>query len=261
MKHHRTGICYTNLLLSSSFKGPKVWSTTRMCLYEFDMVLRFIQNRDYFDVKGDVIILSILYCVVMFSLKILLKQCQKTDVSSNFVNESIVCKNNAGQKTMKLCLHAAESNLLYNSLCLDPTHTCISIKCKEPYKGNNKFPDILSSGCDDKEFKENNFINNLKHFFEKNNDFLSLPLDFESLIRDTRGKQGSEEIIKTQSNYVNNFIVAFWKEVETRVKVAGLDAGSTSYSEAPAEGVFSIVERVLGNRECLSIEYVDALQE
>ena len=42
----RTGIQYTGLKISSqSFKRPKVWSATRMCLYEYDMVKRFLENR------------------------------------------------------------------------------------------------------------------------------------------------------------------------------------------------------------------------
>ena len=76
-KKYRTGIFYTDLKLSSSFLRPKVWSCTRMCLYEFEMVHRFLQNREYFDVKGDTLLLAIMYCCIMFALKILLKQCQK----------------------------------------------------------------------------------------------------------------------------------------------------------------------------------------
>ena len=52
-KKFRTGINYTSLKISvSDFKRPKVWSTTRMCLYEFEMTLRFLQNKLYFEVRS-----------------------------------------------------------------------------------------------------------------------------------------------------------------------------------------------------------------
>lgn len=51
-KEYRTGIKYTNLreLTHGSFKRPKVWSSTRMCLYEWDMLDRFLENSSFFQV-------------------------------------------------------------------------------------------------------------------------------------------------------------------------------------------------------------------
>ena len=51
-KQYRTGIKYTKLLEFShgSFKRPKVWSSTRMCLYEWDMLDRFLENSAFFKV-------------------------------------------------------------------------------------------------------------------------------------------------------------------------------------------------------------------
>ena len=50
-KKNRTGIVYTGLIIDDSkFKRPKIWSSTRMCLYEYDMNHRFLENKVYFEV-------------------------------------------------------------------------------------------------------------------------------------------------------------------------------------------------------------------
>ena len=51
-KEWRTGIKFTGLILENiNFKRPKIWSNTRMCLYEFDMTLRFLENKHFFEVQ------------------------------------------------------------------------------------------------------------------------------------------------------------------------------------------------------------------
>ena len=50
-KKNRTGIIYTGLKIDDShFKRPKIWSATRMCLFEYDMTHRFLENKLYFEV-------------------------------------------------------------------------------------------------------------------------------------------------------------------------------------------------------------------
>ena len=51
-KQYRTGLQYTKLLELSmgSFKRPKIWSSTRMCLYEWNMLDRFLENSAFFEV-------------------------------------------------------------------------------------------------------------------------------------------------------------------------------------------------------------------
>ena len=50
-KTNRTGIVYTGLKIDDSkFKRPKIWSATRMCLYEFDLNHRFLENKMFFEV-------------------------------------------------------------------------------------------------------------------------------------------------------------------------------------------------------------------
>ena len=48
-KEWRTGIKFTGLILENiNFKRPKIWSNTRMCLYEFDMTLSFFLENIFF---------------------------------------------------------------------------------------------------------------------------------------------------------------------------------------------------------------------
>ena len=50
-KTNRTGIVYTGLKIDDSkFKRPNIWSATRMCLYEFDLNHRFLENKIFFEV-------------------------------------------------------------------------------------------------------------------------------------------------------------------------------------------------------------------
>ena len=74
-----------------------------MCLYEFEMTLRFLENKVYFEIPRDKVILCQMYCMVMFGLKIILKQCQKTDVTDAYVAKVIV--GDYGEKIMKYCLN------------------------------------------------------------------------------------------------------------------------------------------------------------
>ena len=50
-KKWRTGIPFTQLVIETTyFMRPKLYSSTRMCLYEFDQIKRFIEVQHYFDV-------------------------------------------------------------------------------------------------------------------------------------------------------------------------------------------------------------------
>ena len=48
----RTGIEFAKLkeIGMGLFKRPKVWSSTRMVVYEFEMVERFLENSMYLDI-------------------------------------------------------------------------------------------------------------------------------------------------------------------------------------------------------------------
>ena len=237
-----------------------------MSLYEFDMVKRFLENREYFDMPGDVVVLAILYCIVMFAMKIMLKQCQKTTVSSDYVSNVITAVDGTGLKTMKFCLQVARTNLVLSQPCFKTEHidvkncdeTChIEVQEKTPVT----FPDLLSS--DGKQAEANpsdhHFLQELQTFVKKNKNILTLPNDIEKSFRDTRSKLDINDMISEQVMNVKGFIVRFWEGIQSRLDHGGLSPGVTSYSEAPAEGIFSIIESVLNGRERLSVELTEAL--
>ena len=86
-------------------------------------------------------------------------------------------------------------------------------------------------------------------FFDKNEDVLKLPADFDLPFKNTRSMKDPMSVIKTCVQCLKTFINSFWSEVADRTAFAGLETGPTSYSEAPAEGVFSVIEYVMTGRE------------
>ena len=122
-KKYRTGLKYTELMLISQgdFKRPKVWSSTRMCLYEWDMLDRFLSNAKYFKIPHDILTTAKMYFIVMFCLKLILKIVQKVYTSYDFMENFVLNKgdNNYGKKFMKVGLLDAEeafSSQEFNSL-------------------------------------------------------------------------------------------------------------------------------------------------
>ena len=73
-----------------NFKCPKVCSGTRMVVYEFEMLDRFLENVLYFDIPSKHILLAQCHGLVMFALKIILKNVQRTDLTHNYVQSVIV---------------------------------------------------------------------------------------------------------------------------------------------------------------------------
>ena len=59
--------------------------------------------------------------------------------------------------------------------------------------------------------------------------------------------------------HVSGYITRFWEAIQKRTKHAGLESGATCFSEAPAEGVFSVIENVIKGREDLSLECIESL--
>ena len=57
-KRMRTGIEYSKMkeISGEAFKRPKVWSSTRMVVYEFEMVERFLENALYLDIPSKFLI-------------------------------------------------------------------------------------------------------------------------------------------------------------------------------------------------------------
>ena len=85
----RSGLDYTNMYLDNiiGFKRPKLKSATRMVNYDFDQIERFSNNVKFFYHPHDKVEMSKLFLIISLSTKIILQICQKTTVSTNFVNE------------------------------------------------------------------------------------------------------------------------------------------------------------------------------
>jgi len=242
-KTFRSGIKFTGMQMSLDFKflRPKVWSSTRMCLFEWDMTMRFLQNKLYFEIPRDKVILCQMYCVVMYGLKIILKVCQKTDVTSEWVQSVMV--GDMGEKTMQYCLKVSHSLLLDNEL---------------PFEDDQ--PDILNLNKPEPvDFSNNIFMKDLHKYVKGNKKLFSLEED--PSVRTTRGTAGVpvEDTITKMHDIVEDYITSFWLEMRARYDLTDLGAGPTSFSEAPAESVFSVWERVSTGRPSLKLENVVAL--
>ena len=84
-------------------------------------------------------------------------------------------------------------------------------------------------------------------------------LEEHGSVRETRNTLSISEEIDAMFQVVNNYITKFWIEVRERIKLTDLSSGPTSFSEAPAESVFSVWERITKGRESLSIGHTISL--
>ena len=62
-----------------------------------------------------------------------------------------------------------------------------------------------------------------------------------------------------QGQVCEDFISLFWEEVAERIAGCNMAAGPKSFSEAPAESVFSVVENILSGRDSLTTKHTTAL--
>ena len=75
-----------------------------------------------------------------------------------------------------------------------------------------------------------------------------------------RNTPKSEELMGTIKNEISNYITMLWTGIKTRLDEAdtrGLNC--IAFSEAPAEGVFSVWERVISGRESMTLAHANAL--
>ena len=174
----------------------------------------------------------------MFGLKVILKICQKTDVTCDYVEKVIV--GDYGQKIMKYCLKVGYNILKYGISDLEDEH-----------------PDILSDTPSIVVAEKNKFIINLNNFVKANREIFLLEPEISA--RQTRNTVSVQEVVDTMFQVVKNYIDNFWAEVNKRIKLTDLSAGNTSYSEAPAESIFSVWARIISGREDLAIDTAVAL--
>ena len=115
------------------------------------------------------------------------------------------------------------------------------------YGGNSKFddvPDILNMCPKEFSEKENLFVNELNKYVKHNISFLRLEND--PAVRVTRLSNSTpiETIIEEAKQAMEDYINYFWIEMRLCYGHTDLSAGPTSFSEVPAESVFSVLERI-----------------
>ena len=234
-KHYRTGIRFMQLrqMSQGQFKRPKVWSNTRMFVYKWEMLERFLQNAKYFDIPSRFIILAQLYGLVMYALKIVLKNVQRTNLEHTYVQAVIV--GDVGLKAMVLGSSVAVAlqnddstdTLLTNPDIIEETNICIH--------------------------SEKTFCLELQEYLQKNGELFRKPDAFDRVTR-------SDAFTAVDAKKVaDRYSEQLWKGIKKRLKFTDLSNSPCSYSEAPAEGIFSVLSRVSNGRESATIEHLVAL--
>ena len=168
-----------------------------------------------------------MYMLVMFLLKIMLKIVQKTDVSYNFVNEVFMDEDiNYGEKLMLSVLDIATQQVSLGY-----------------HKITSELPDILSEPIEMKCAEENKF-------FE--------PKNIERI--GTRNMPNKAAIINEIQFEIKEYISKLRIGIRARLDIADTkELNCVSFSEAPAEGVFSVWERITSHKPSLSLETANAL--
>ena len=182
-----------------------------------------------------------MYCLVMFSLKIMLKMVQKTDVSWEFVNAVFLNEEiNYGEKCMLSVLEIATQQVSVGY------HEVIS-----------ELPDILSHPVELKGTEDNKFYMELKNFIAKHKENLLLK-DVER--RETRNTPTKVALIEEIRLEIKDYISKLWLGIRNRLDVADTrEFNCVSFSEAPAEGVFSVWERITAGKVSLTLAHANAM--
>ena len=239
-KKYRSGIKYTNLVMTTGgkFKRPKVWSNTRMVVYEFEMLERFLENKVYFDHPQKYLILAKVYCLVMFSLKIILKCVQKTNISQKYVKSVIL--DGHGKKAMNFASQVALD--VYNN-------NSISYLLEDKHKEKDYNVSVTKKGL----------AHDLYDYIESKPDLFNIENE-EPKERVTRHAIENEFTIDHAKEIADAYTDALWVAINKRLEYADLaDLSSCAFSEAPAESVFSVYARVTDGRESLTVNHAVCL--
>ena len=176
----------------------------------------------------------------MFGLKIILKQAQRTDISTLYVNKVFLDESyNYGEKLMHICL-----NISYQEMLLEYHH--------EPYD----LPDVLLNDPVIKSTEHNLFYKELINFLTNHKENLKI----QNVQRKTRNTINSSQLIQEVKEEVKDYINKLWIGIRTRLDVADTrELNCTSFSEAPAEGVFAVWERVTAGKGSMTLAHANAM--
>ena len=240
-KAWRTGLDYTTMRLETlkSFKRPKVWSDTRMVNFEYDQLLRFCECAIWWDLPNWVDVLCRLYLPSTFVLKVILAKAQSTKVKSEWVTRVLDGESPDGKKAMKCAVDVAKA--AFNSGGADHL----------PLISN--MPDILKTNLADKKNTSNIFQNEFSKWMKKHKDLFVV--DRLSAAK-TRNELDCD--VDKLCTHLHKYVDVLFDEIATRMDYTDKD-GSTSWSEAPSESIFSVFKMVLHGRESLTVGHTIAL--
>ena len=237
-KRLRTGIHYTGLVLSTiDFMRPKVFSSTRMSLYEYEQVHRFLQVKHYFDVPWQYETLCQLYVFILLAIKIMFKTCQKTTDQRHYIKRVFLGAHGnepEGKTAMQLCLRIAKDVLRGNDIS---------------YLQQNPQVDIVANNPLD-----NQFVQGILDLWTTLGDKL-VATHLVNPNPITREEVGiTVDVIEQE---LERFINQFWVEFSNRHARTDADNEiSGCYSEAPCETFFSLFDRITHFRQSLKFENV-----
>ena len=235
-KQWRTGLAYTQLRLETlDFMRPKLFSSTRMCLYEFEQVKRFIEVSHYFDVPWHWEVMCRLYVLILFAEKIILKTCQKTNDQREYVARVFMGNPEPeGKKAMVLGLRVAKDVIRGQPIRYLDTENLVDVLSTEP--------------------NVNHFVREMKKLVTELG-----PKLVPSSLQNTRGGTRAVQAITLPviEAALETFIDQFWDQFAVRAARTDLTSGETwCFSEAPCEAFFSKWGRIVHSRPSLLVENV-----
>ena len=144
-----------------------------MVAYEYEMLERFLENSVYLDIPLKYVLLEKVQCVVMFSLKIMLKNVQRMNVSPSYINSVVL--NGTGERAMMLASKVA---------CDFYSNDTIEYISNSPSLASDT--NVCSSS-------EHTFCDELKSFFDKKD---TSSLSWKSLLKRTQGQLLSQLLMQ-----------------------------------------------------------------
>ena len=137
---------------------------------------------------------------------------------------------------------------------------CLDVGYQELTQGyhevSDDFPDILSTPVCVKTNDDNRFYKELCCFLDKYREMLKV----QNVQRQTRLSPTTTTLLQETKDELSDYITNLWLGIRTRLDIADTrDLNCTSFSEAPAEGVFSVWERVTEGRGSMTLAHCNAM--
>lgn len=228
-KQFRSGLEYTQLQLDQmfSFKRPKLKSDTRLVNFDYDQVIRFLENQIWFDHPTDVLYTARIYVLIAYVTKMILGVSQKTDVSTEFIRS--VYYDKLGKSAMIKVLDMGLKIINNEPIC-------------DVIKEN------LPESTDEKKFDnvKDYLLNEVCKLLKTKGSEIMPPPESE-----IEGRTRAETSFNSNEakEIILKYIDDLWDQIEDRL-FEDTD-GTTRWSEAPSESIFSTLEYVVENKPSL----------